>query len=161
MRKNVLIVLGFFAEWFLFTFSMQQAVIEFSEQQDILDEIEMTNDRYPKVSVFYWGFPPLKIWLEKNRIEKILNDLTTDSQTTESLYGLSNRAIAWAYISLAEIFISVNSTDELLELINIQLSNWAFIGFNIILVGLGVLIVAFRTSAFMKERFMKRHNNKK
>lgn len=159
MRKNVLVILGFFAEWLLFTFSMQQAVTEFSEQQEILEEIEVTAEQYPEVPVLYWIFPPLKIGLEKKRIEKILNDLTTDPKVTESLYGLSNRAIAWTYIALAEIFIGAISTDELLELLNIQVSNWSFIGLNLALIGLGILIVAFRTSDFMKVRFMNRHRH--
>lgn len=160
MRSNVLIVLGFIAEWFLFTFSMQQAVTEFSEQQDILEEIEETTDHYPDVPVLYWIIPPLKIWLEKRRIEEILRDLTSDSETIEKLYGLSNRALAWTYIALAEIFISADATNELLTLLDIQLSNSLFIVFNIILIGLGALIVAFRTSDFMRSRFIKRHKNR-
>lgn len=157
IRKNVLIILGFFAEWFLFTFSLQQTVIELDEQRYILDEIELTSEKYRDVSPLYWVFPPLKVWIEKRRAERILHDITVKRGEFDELFDLTNRAIAWAYLAVAEIFISVIATEEVLEIFNIQLSNWKFVGLNLFFVILGILIVVYRTSDFMKNRLLRRY----
>lgn len=157
MRKNVLTVLGFIAEWLLFTFSLHQAVIELSEQKEALNDIKLASKKYQNVSAMYWLFPPLKVWLEKRRMEKILHDITINTKNFDQLFGLSNRAIAWAYLAVAEIFISLIATNEVLEIFEIEVTNWQFVGINLFLVGIGILIVAYRTSDLIRGQMYQRY----
>lgn len=157
MRKDVLTILGFIAEWLLFTFSLHQAVIELSEQKEALDDIKLASTKYRSVSPFYWLFPPLKVWLEKKRMEKILHDITVNTKDFDELFGLSNRAIAWAYLAVAEIFISAIATNEVLEIFKVELSNLQFVGVNLLLIILGLGIVVYRTSDFIRGQMYQRY----
>lgn len=98
----------------------------------------------------YWYFPPLKVGLEKKRMERILHDITVNTNDFDQLFGLSTRAIAWAYIAVAEIFISMIATNEVLDLLNIKVSTLLFLGFNLLLIVFSILVVVFRTSDFTK-----------
>lgn len=153
-----MIVLGFIAEWLLFTFSLHQAVIELKEQEVALKEIQTTSKKYPDVSPIYWLFPPLKVWLEKKRVERILHDIAINRKNFDELFSLSNRAIAWAYIAVAEVFIGLISTDELLDLLNFQVSRGGFILINLLIIGISILFVIYRTSDLIRSRIYKRYS---
>ena len=161
MRNNVLIVLGFMAEWFLFTFSLYQAVVEIGEQEVILGQIKSTSKEYREVPAFYWLVPPFKVWLEKKRVERILHDITVNTEDFDQIFSLSNRAIAWTYIAVAEILIGVISTNEILELFNIEVSNMTFVGINIFIIVISVMIVVYRTSDYVKNRVYRRYSEGK
>lgn len=149
-------IIVFIAKWLLFIFPIYQGIIEFLRRNNIIDFNETHSSKYPKIPVWYWILPPLKIHLEKVRINKLLKDSHIKEADAENLYFISNKATAWFYISLAGLLEGIEATHSLLASFDIKLPIYSFILLICIIIILSIISIIYRLSDNRKNTFFKK-----
>ena len=144
LQQNIVIILGFLGEWFLFSFPLLQGSLELSEQTDVIGHYKESAGQYPKVSPWYWLLPPLKVYLERERVKKMLKSGSFSGVDKRQLRIFSMRATAWFYVAMAGAFNGIGKTKEVLEHFHWSESAWVFWSINGVMLILGIANVIIR-----------------
>lgn len=149
--------IDFIASWMLFIYPIYQGVIEFMNRNSVIDFYKSRSPKYHQVPVWYWICPPLKMYLEKKRLEQLIIDSHITEKDAEDLYFVSNKATAWFYISLAGLLQGINATHSLLVAFHIHLPLYLFIILIGVIIVLSFLIIIYRLSDSRKAKFFKKY----
>lgn len=144
MQDSIVVILGFIGDWLLFSFPLLQAALELSEQGNIIGQFKEVGRKYPKVSPWYWLLPPLKLYLERQRVKKIIHDQDFAGIDRKSLSSFSARGTAWFYVALAGACNGIGETRELLEHFHWYHSSLLFWSVNLFMILLGIANVVTR-----------------
>ena len=143
--------------WLLFIFPLYQAMLELDEQIQRVKIKEITTtkkiNKIPKVSPYYWFWPPLKIRLEKKRMVRILKLYNTSNEHLELLSKMLDKATAWFYVSLGALFVAISTTYDLLNELRIMpnlLDFWVII---VVIMLMGIGIDRYRMSTYRLKKF--------
>ncbi|KRO00730.1 hypothetical protein [Companilactobacillus kimchiensis] len=108
--------------WLIFIFPLYQGMLELQEQIQSVKRNEIKESTLPKISMWYWLFPPLKIRLEKQRMFKLLSQRHTSNTELEAFLHFLDKATAWFYVALGGLLTAISVTYGTLEQFKIELS---------------------------------------
>lgn len=125
MFNKLMFFCNVLGNWMIFVFTFYQGLLEMSNQ---IERVEKAHHHVvpPKVSAWYWIWPPLKIHLERDRllrIFKLSDGVKGDLRTM--LYFL-DRSTAWLYLSVGSLFAAIASNYFTLKVFDIHLTWWEF-----------------------------------
>lgn len=149
-------VIAFVGVWMLFSFPLYQGALELSEPNRILAKFIADDERYPKISPWYWVFPPLKINLEKKRGIKILQENIEGVSQQNELYRYFNKAVGWFYIAIAGLLNGLVVTHDLIEKLGWSIGWLGTFVIDLMMVAGGVIHVMYRFNPKRQENMMKR-----
>ena len=154
MAEKIYAVLTFCGVWLLYVFPLYQGALELSEPNKMLKRFQKSGNKYPKVSPWYWLFPPLKIHKEKIRGIKMLRDNISSKKEMDRLFRYFNKAVAWYYIAIAGVLNGIVATHELFAVYSLQEHFISMIVFDCILILAGLYHVHYRLNDARKNRLL-------
>ncbi|MGM0238008.1 hypothetical protein [Enterococcus sp. AZ103] len=146
MKDQVMALLAFLGDWLLFIFPMYQGVLEITEQKKALRRFMKKGKKYPDISLWYWLLPPYKIFLERQRIKRILRDSIDSEKNFFVMQPFMNKATAWFFVAIAGLLNGIAATNDLLEQFKVELPWQLFILLILVLIVSGILQVIYRSS---------------
>ena len=112
--------LGFLGAWLLFAGPIYQAALELQDQDIEVERIRATGAKVgeqPKVSVWWWLLPPVKIVLARQKSaeyrKKYVRALLKED--AESMITFMNKATGWLFVAFGGLCIAIKETYELTE----------------------------------------------
>lgn len=140
---------GFIGAWLLVAGPLYQAVLELKDQDIEIERIRSARGSIaisPKVSVWWWLLPPIKVLLERRRslTYRRAHFKALSAQDQAALIAFIDKATAWLFVALGGFSIAIKETFELAEAL--ELKSYAF---WLIIAGMTVvcaLNTAFRIS---------------
>lgn len=111
-------VLELIGSWLLFGAPLLQSVTELYEELDKREQLVKKINNYnsqkiiKSVSFWWWLFPPIKIILEKKKIQTIkkLTDNHLSKETKNKLHRLSVKANGWSGVTSGGWLLAVSTT---------------------------------------------------
>ncbi len=126
--------LGFIGAWLLFAGPVYQAALELLEQDIRRDHLKIAGEKVTPpadVSVLWWFFPPIKLYLEYSRSRNYRRRYirALPPEIIESLIGLMNKATAWVMVAGGGLAIAAKETYELCQGYGLNLAVfWVSVG---------------------------------
>lgn len=110
--------IAFVGSWLLFAGPIYQAALELSDENLEIDKIRLPRESAglpPRISVYWWFLPPIKLYLEQRRSSQYRKYLfqTMDTKDAESLMSFLNKATGWLLVAIGGLFIATKETYEL------------------------------------------------
>jgi hypothetical protein len=112
--------LAFIGAWLLFAGPIYQAALELQEEDIEIDRIRAagaTVQKPPKASMWWWVFPPAKIYLESRRRKdferRVMGALSLED--FEAMVSFRNKSNGWLYVALGGFCIACKETYELMH----------------------------------------------
>lgn len=122
-----LTILTFIAEWILYAFPLYQGIMELYDEEEAVKAIAHHIDKEKKVPNIFWLFPPLKVYLERRRLLKVIRKSIKKTNNIHAILGFYNKAVAWFMVSLAGLFKSVEATYSLYDTVSYKKSTVFFL----------------------------------
>ena len=142
--------------WLIFIFPLYQGMLELQEQIQHVKKLGISNSKLPKVSIWYWIFPPLKIKLEKQRMFKLLSLRQTSTEELDLFLHFLDKATAWFYVALGGLLTAISVTYNTLEEFKIDLSPLVFWLLIILIIICTFISDNYRINSKRKQRIIQK-----
>ena len=144
----------FIGAWLIFVFSFYQGLSQMKQQINrVAEKYETTIlTDYPRVSPWYWIFPPLKLYLERRRVFAIQSHTDMSEKNLKTVVHFLDTASAWFYVSLGGLFEAMPATYQLLRALPWKYHNWVFVIIVVTLYLVGLLSNIYRVSQVRDKR---------